>query len=398
MAILLIGHGLQLAYVPLRTELLGWSNMAAGVLGSTYFAGFLAGCFLIPKLVSKTGHVRTFATLSALGTASILGLALSEQFEIWLLLRFVVGVSIAGLYLVIESWFNELVANEVRGGVLAIYTIIVLASMAIDQLLVNIAPIQGEVLIIISAIFFVAAAIPVCITHTAQPAQNPTASFSPFLVLRTSRAATVGALVSGMVTGTFYSIGPVYGLQIGLEIREISAMMALGILGGAATQLPLGRLSDNVDRRLVIFAIMAMGSIVAMLAVLVATGFVPFMMIVFGGCTMPIYALSLAHASDNSKSSSFLEIGTGLLIVHAGGAIIGPLVAALAMSILGPEAFFAFNGFILLLGGAVVLYLIQLRSAGRKHFSEFEMATTVGAQGAFHLDPRAVDSTVEPDS
>ena len=39
MAILIAGHGLQLAYVPLRAELFGWSNLAAGLLGSVYFSG-----------------------------------------------------------------------------------------------------------------------------------------------------------------------------------------------------------------------------------------------------------------------------------------------------------------------------------------------------------------------
>jgi len=101
MAILIAGHGLQLAYVPLRAELFGWSNLAAGMLGSVYFSGFLLGCFLVPYLVSRSGHIRSFAALSSLGTASILALALSENYVFWLALRFLVGVSVAGLYLVI---------------------------------------------------------------------------------------------------------------------------------------------------------------------------------------------------------------------------------------------------------------------------------------------------------
>lgn len=391
MAILVAGHGLQLAYVPLRAELLGWSSLAAGALGSMYFSGFLAGCFVVPRLVARAGHIRSFAALTSLGTASILALSLSEHYAFWLALRFVVGVSIAGLYLVIESWFNELITEERRGSVLAVYTMIVLSAMASGQLLLKAAPIEGEVLIVLAAMLFVVASIPICLTRTTQPAQIPSATFSPFLVLRTSTAATIGALISGLVTGSYYGLAPAYGLQIGLGIGEISTMMALGILGGAATQLPLGRLSDKMDRRLVILSIMVVGALVSSATLILPVDSMPLLMIAYGGCTMPLYALSLAHASDNSESSSFLEIGTGLMIFHAIGAIIGPLAVAQAMSVSGANAFFLVNGAILLAGGLAVFYLTRVRGSAREHFTEFEMATTVAAQGVISLDPR-VDS------
>ena len=79
-AILLSGHGLQLAIVPLRAEQAGLTSIENGFLGSAYFAGFLIGCFLIPKLVSRSGHIRVFATLTSIMTAVILGLVLFEDY------------------------------------------------------------------------------------------------------------------------------------------------------------------------------------------------------------------------------------------------------------------------------------------------------------------------------
>ena len=67
------------------------------------------------------------------------------------------------------------------------------------------------------------------------------------------------------MTGSYYGLAPAYGLQIGLAIDEISTMMALVIIGGALTQLPLGRLSDKMDRRIVIFSIMIVGALVSLL-------------------------------------------------------------------------------------------------------------------------------------
>ncbi|MDA1372821.1 MAG: MFS transporter [Proteobacteria bacterium] len=395
-ALLLTGHGLQLALVPLSAQIQGWSSIQVGYLSSLYFVGFVLGCFTIPRLVSRIGHVRAFATLVALLTAAILGLALGNIFLFWLVLRVVTGVSIAGLYLVIESWLNEQVSSEVRGGVLATYTVIVLAGLAAGQLLLNAAPPGGDRLIIISAMLIVLAAIPVCVTRSAQPRQIPTASFSPLLVLKTSRASCTGSFVSGMVSGSIYGLGPMYGLQRGLEVMDISFMMALAITGGALAQLPLGRYSDRIDRRLVILFCMASGSLVAALALITPSNWIPGIMMLFGASVMPIYALSLALASDNVETGSFIEVGTGLLMTNGFGSIVGPLLASQFMYRLGPEYFFVCHMFVLVCGAIAVFFMIRSKPAATKSASEFALATTAAAQGAIQMDPRAEDIELNP--
>lgn len=387
-AILLSGHGLQLAFVPLRAEVMGWSSSWVGALGSIYFCGFLAGYFAIPAVMARAGHSRTFAALTALMTSSILGLVLFSNFAYWLLLRFVCGVAISGLYLVIESWLNEQIENEVRGGVLATYTAIVLGALALGQLLLNMAPLEEDTLIVISAMLICIAAIPVCVTSTAQPSQIPAASFSPLLVIKTSRAAAIASGTAGVVLGSFYSLGPVYGLSIGMDVSGISVMMALGIAGGALSQLPLGRFSDKRDRRIVVLFIMLGGMLISLLACFISADNIPYIMLLFGACVMPVYALALAHASDNVANQSFLEVGTGLLVIHALGSIIGPLLTAQFMQLFGPQSFFSFNALVLLLGSVFIAFQIRSHRSKREHYSDFEPATTAAAQGVLQMDPR----------
>ena len=174
-----------------------------------------------------------------------------------------------------------------------------------------------------------------------------------------------------------------------MEMSEISLMMALGIAGGALSQLPLGRLSDTKDRRKVILYAMLAGVGAACLAWAAPIGIIPYAMMLFGACVMPIYALSLAHASDNIKPESFLEVGTGLLITSAIGSIIGPLLTSKAMQLFGAEHFFSINAAILLAGSIVIVILIRLRDSDREYFTEFELATTASAQGMIQMDPRS---------
>lgn len=393
-ALLLTGHGLQLALVPLRSQLMGWSAGQIGLLSSVYFLGFIVGCYSVPRIVARTGHIRTFAALSMVMTASILTLPILDVLPAWMLLRMFTGIAIAGLYLVIESWLNEQADRDVRGSVLAAYTVIVLVGLALGQLLLNAASLEGDRLFMLSAILIVLAGLPVCMTGSGHPKPIPQASFSPLLVLRTSRTASLGSAVSGMVSGTVYGLGPVYGIQIGLEVLAISFMMSLVITGGALSQLPLGRMSDRMDRRVILLICMVSGSVISIVALLLPISLVPAVMFLFGASVLPLYAISLALANDHAEDGKFLEIGTGLLMINAIGSIFGPLLASQLMERLGPEYFFVFQLVVLFLGAVLVLVMIRTRAAAPEHTGEFEIATTASAQAAFQMDPRTDE---EPD-
>ena len=386
-ALLLTGHGLQLALAPLRSELMGWSPTQIGFLSSLYFCGFIAGCFTIPGLVGRIGHIRTFACLVIILTASILTLPIAGFYPAWMVLRFLTGIAIAGLYLVIESWLNEQASPDSRGSVLASYTVIVMVGLACGQLLINVAALDGDRLFMLSAILIVLAGLPVCLTRAAHPKAIPTATFSPMLVVRTSRAATTGSFIAGMVAGSVYGLGPVYGLQSNLEVLTISIMMFLTIAGGALSQFPLGRLSDKLDRRYVIMCCMVSGALIASLALILPSSLIPFVMFAFGACALPIYAVSLALANDNAKEGKFIELGTGLLMINACGSIIGPMIASQLMSRFGPQLFFGYLMVVLIVGSLLILFMIRTKEASENQ-GDFTLATTAAAQGSFQLDPR----------
>jgi len=61
------------------------------------------------------------------------------------------------------------------------------------------------------------------------------------------------------------------------------------------------------------------------------------------------------------------------------------------------EFILAVNGLILMLSGSAIFVLTKVRGSAIKHFTEFEMATTVGAQGAITLDPRVERGIDEAD-
>src|SRR5690606_13464624 len=85
--VLLGGNGLQGTLIALRGASEGFSPTLIGLMGATYYAGFLIGCASAPRLLQSVGHIRTFAALAAATAASSLMLVLIIEPVTWIVIR-----------------------------------------------------------------------------------------------------------------------------------------------------------------------------------------------------------------------------------------------------------------------------------------------------------------------
>ena len=90
-ALLMIGNGLQGSLLGIRASLEDFPTMATGILMSGYYAGFLVGSVLTPRLVARVGHVRVFAALASLASTAILIHAVWVEPVTWTVIRLVTG-------------------------------------------------------------------------------------------------------------------------------------------------------------------------------------------------------------------------------------------------------------------------------------------------------------------
>ena len=122
--ILLAGNGMQGTLIAVRGNQEGFSTALIGLIGAGYFAGFMAGCYVVPYVLQMVGHVRAFAAMAAIAASATLALVLLVNPVAWLILRFIIGVCFASLFAAVESWINSKVSNENRGQVLSIYRLV----------------------------------------------------------------------------------------------------------------------------------------------------------------------------------------------------------------------------------------------------------------------------------
>ena len=59
----------------------------------------------------------------------------------------------------------------------------------------------------------------------------------------------------------------------------------------------------------------------------------------YGGTSLTLYSLSLAHVNDQIPSSEMVGASSTLILLNGGGAFVGPLFVAALMDLLGNDAF-----------------------------------------------------------
>lgn len=341
--LLMIGTGLQGAVLGARASLEGFPSLAIGAIASGYYVGYLIGSTRVPRLLAAVGHIRVFAALSSLAAAAMLAHALWVHPVPWLAFRLVTGMCLAGLFVVAESWLNGQTEPAARGRVLALYMVVVLGGLMVGQLLLSPTGVTGSTAIVVAALVVSLAVVPVSLTRQAGPALAPATRVSIAELVTVAPLAVVGVVLSGAAAGVIHGFGAVYAASAGLPGTQIAVFASAAVAGSVLTQLPIGRLSDRTDRRLVIGGVAVLAAVAAAGGALAGSGSLALPALAFaavGALSLPLYPLSLAHLADYLRTDDMTAAGSRLVLVQGLGAAAGPVVASGVMAVVGPVGFF----------------------------------------------------------
>jgi MFS family permease len=391
-AILLLGSGFLGTVVALRAGIEQFHTALIGLIMAGFFFGYVVGSYLCPHFVRSFGHIRSFSAFAAIGCASVILHGLWIDPVAWIGLRIVTGICMLGMYLVIESWLSGLSTNRTRGGLFAVYMTINLLALGAGQYLILIYGVAGVAPFALSALFFSLALVPMALTRMPQPTAVVPARLGMRQLYATSPLGATGAFISGLVNGAFWGMGPVFALAAGFTETGIAMFMSGVIFGGALLQWPLGHLSDNRDRRLVMLGVSLAGALAALTVFLLVkvypnASFV--VAILFGGCAFSIYSLSVAHANDHAGTDQILETSRGLLLLSGIGASLGPILAGLLMGQLGAGSLMLYFTLLMVLLAGFSWFRrrvgVQLSAAEQGDFVMMARTSTE----VLELDPRA---------
>lgn len=341
-------------FFSLRVALADFSAMRSGLVLASYFAGFTVGAYFGKNIIERYGHIRVYAAFAGIVVAATAIMTLTIEPPWWIILRGIIGFGCAGLFVTTESWLNAKAGAEERGSVFSIYMVGCFTALALGQLLIGWAPIEGSAPFNLVIVLFAVALVLVSTTRAEAPQIVPTEFLPLRLLLREAPVAVAGALLSGFITGAFYALVPAWMQDENIDPQTIGLFMLTAVLGGLLFQVPIGRLSDRFDRRVVI-AVLGGALIVTAIGILrlpqSQAAILP-AAAVLGGLISTIYPVSVAHAHDRMPADSVVAVSGRLILASGLGSALGPLIGANLI------AWYSIDGVFYMMAGAALLLCV----------------------------------------
>lgn len=354
--VVLVGIGLSVLnpLVSVALERQGISALVSGLTASAAGVGTVIMVALLPPLTRQWGLVAILGAAIASATLLSLVYPFANSLTVWTLLRFLMGAALGVVFTLSEYWINVAAPPERRGVVMGLYATTLYAGFALGPILLGLlmGPDGGGL-----APWFATAGlmalgmIPLLMARDAAPAMDSHGSASPWRFIRVAPAATLGAFVFGVVETGAMLLLPVHGLRLGLDAQAATWLLAAFTLGNVALQLPLGFLSDRIERLPLLagIALLSGGILFLLLGVQnlwLAAGLLFFA----GGISGGIYPLSLALIGERFTDEDLAAANGAVVALYSVGLIVGPPLTGLVIDAMGSA------GLPLALGGCLVAY------------------------------------------
>jgi len=360
--LLLLANGLFSTLLSVRTQVEGFSSTLVGFIVAAFFTGLLLGGLFAGRVVTRVGHIRSFAAFASLMSVSALLIPIFVTPEAWMLLRMLGGFCMAGMIMVTESWLNSSASNKTRGQILSFYMIVNYFAAGCGQFLLNFGDPSQYQLFSLASIIFSLALLPVLLTRARAPVPVESKIMPVWTLYRIAPLGVFGVFCCGLVNSSIHGLSPVYATNMGFSEAQLSTFMAAMIMSGLFLQWPIGHLSDRIGRGPLLVYIPV---IVALAAswMLFVDDYLPILggAMVFGAFVFTLYSLSAATANDMVTSDERVQVAGALLITYGAGAVSGPIVAGQFMALLGAQGLFFYFGLISLLLASFALMMRRRR-------------------------------------
>jgi MFS family permease len=329
-----LGNGFFGTFISLRVPIEHFGATLAGLVLSSYFAGFTLGALFCSRIIERVGHVRAYAAFAGLAVAATATMPLLLGPLSWMVLRGVIGFGCAGLFVATESWLNAKAQPDSRGRVFATYMVGTFVALAIGQLLIVRAEVEATSPFMIVVVLFAGALVMVSATRAEQPAATSAPMLPYGQLTRAAPIATFGSVLSGLIGGAFYALVPAWMQEVGIQRSTIALFMLAAVLGGLAFQIPIGSLSDRFDRRFVLVGL-ALGFACAAVALLLLPRSLSVVLpvaAILGGFMSTLYPVCVAHAHDCMPADRVVAVSSQLILVSGIGSVLGPLLGTGVMA------------------------------------------------------------------
>lgn len=355
------GHGLLSYLVPISLNDNGINQTLIGLTLSAYSVGFFLGCFFSNRVISDVGHIRTYSAVASIIAISALLHSFFGNFIVTALLRFVVGIAMASVYITLESWLNGASSSKSRGTVLGVYQTAVGVGFAASPWLLNSFDKGDPRLYSIVAVLLALSLVPLSISRRPAP-QIPDSSavYSFTRLFLDSPSAVVGTIGAGLIALPLNQLMVVFLVDEGYSGFILSLILSGAFVGVFLFQMPIGKLADRFDKRKIYLSLLVLLILVCLLILynnaaskniwILAAGY-----LVAVGCANCLHPLSITLLFEQIDTENAVSATSSMTVMHSFGLIAGPIIAGVVMDVYGSKVLLSYS---IVVAQALVLFLI----------------------------------------
>ena len=364
-AISIVGVGLSMTIplIAVRMEAAGYSASANGWGVAMSGVATILVSPAIPMLVRTLGVRRLMLGALALGVASLAGLAFVDNILWWYPIRFALGASLTLFFVVSEYAVNALAPPQKRGMWIGIYSTSLYLGFALGPAIIGIVGTDGRIGFYAAMALFLLGGAPIIAAGAQIPTFEDKAKRSPFAMISRAPLVMLASLLFGALETGAMGLLPVHALRNGYDAATGALFVSFVAFGNVAFQLPLGLLSDRVDRLKLILAIAIFGLIGALLATVLTKHYAIFcaLLFVWGGIVGGLYMVGLAMLGARYSGADLASANSAFVMLYASGMMVGP--PALGLTLDASPTYGLFGGVAALFAAYLAIYAVTRRSS-----------------------------------
>ncbi|WP_259651252.1 MFS transporter [Shewanella sp. KT0246] len=312
---------LSVTYFDIDLSLIPW-------LASVFYFGLLVGATCIQRVIKRLGHRRSFISFLTLVALTVVVMILVPHQVTWLVARFVAGMAVAGVFVVVESWLLMANCPKQRAKRLGLYMAALYGGSAVGQLAISVFGTDGiQPYLCVLLLLFMATLAPI-LMRSGQPHSHDQQSISRNEIRHINRPAIIGCMVSGLLLGPIYGLMPSYLTHTSAFSDHTGLLMASIIMGGMLVQPIASAMSTRMSKSL-LMAIFCMLGCLAVMGVLESStlAMMGFSLLLLGASSFALYPIAITLACDHLPIEKMVSATEMMLLCYSVGSVLGPLLA-----------------------------------------------------------------------
>ncbi|WP_439886741.1 MFS transporter [Pseudomonas sp. MBLB4123] len=353
--------GVTMPLVSLRLESWGHDAFTIGVMAATPAVGVLLGASLAGRLAARVGTTRLMQLSLLCSALSVALLAFMQNYALWLLLRLLIGVALTLVFILGESWINQLAVEKWRGRLVALYGTGYALSQLCGPLLLTALGTASDLGFWAGTGLLIGGSL-LLLGRSGAPrvdARSASGRGLPAFCRRLPAIAWAVMLFAAF-EAMMLTLLPIYGLRQGFSQEVALLMVSVVVIGDAALQLPIGLLADSISRRGLFrgCGVVLLGSSLAIPLLLHSPLIWP-LLVLFGASAGGLFTLALILIGERYRDDELVRANAHVSQLWGLGCLIGPLATGAASQWLTGHALP-----LLMALGAAVFVVLAWRDSG----------------------------------